>query len=167
MVLYISSAIFCLIGLMLQIDSVVSLNSFVAFYALGGSIFVIAIITQGSLYINQCVSVEKIEEYEANKKLYEEKAKVLIAECKEYLKDIYPNIEKEIFNNMSSAKALLLSFPEIKSHETITKLVDMINRNRTDVLVVDTTLTRIKREIRVRRSAAKFWVFAAMLPDYR
>lgn len=167
MILYISSAILCIIGFMLQIDGVVALSSVITFYVMAGSMFVIAIITQGSMYINQCSCVEKIEEYEENKKIYERKAEVLIEECKEYLKDVYPNIEKEIFNNLASAKALLMNFPEIKSHSTITKLVDMINRNRNDVFNTETGITKLKREIRVRRSAAKFWIYASMLPDYR
>lgn len=167
MILYISSAIFCIIGFMLQIDGVVDSDSVAILYALGASMFVITIITQGTMYVNQCSSVEKIEEYEENKRIYERKAEVLIEECKEYLKDIYPNIEKEIFNNLASAKALLMNFPEIKSHESIVKMVDMINRNRNDVFTTETGITRLKREIRVRRSAARFWIYASMLPDYR
>lgn len=166
MVIYIVSAIFCLIGLVLQIDGTVVPDSFHVLYILGGLSFLISIITQGVMYSDQCIAIERIAENIANKKIYEEKERVLIGECKEYLKDVYPNIEKDIFNSMASAKAILLNFPEINSHKTITKLVDMINTNKNHIYGTDIEITALKRQINVRKRVAHFWIYSKMIPEY-
>lgn len=166
MALYICSAIFCLIGWALQIDGSATLGSFHGFYILGGILFIISIITQGTMYANQWVCIEKIEENKANRKIYEEKDTVLTGECKAYLSDAYPEIEKEIFNNMVSAKALLLNFPQINSHKTIVKLVDMINRNKNCIYDTDLAVTSLIREIRARKRMSCFWIYSPMIPNY-
>lgn len=166
MALYICSAIFCLIGWVLQIGGSATSNSIHGFYILGGILFIISIITQGTMYSNQWICIEKIAENIANRKIYEEKDTVLTGECKAYLMDAYPNIEKEIFNNMVSAKALLLNFPEINSHKSIVKLVDMINRNKNSIYSTDLAVTSLIREIRARKRMACFWIYSPMIPNY-
>lgn len=166
MVLYICSAILCLIGLVLQRDGVVTADSVHVFYLLSGTMFIISVITQGTMYSNQCVCIEKIAENVANKKIYKEKDDILTGECKAYLMDVYPNIEKEIFSNMVSAKALLLNFPEINSHKTIMKLVEMINRNKDSIYSTDLAVTSLIREIRARKRMSCFWIYSPMIPGY-
>lgn len=166
MVIYICSVIFCLIGVVLQLNGTVVPDSLHAFYILGGALFVIALITQGTMYTNQWECIEKIAENKENKKIYEEKERVLIGECKEYLKDVYPGIEKDIFNSMTSAKAILLNFPEINSHKTITKLVDMVNTNKNRIYGTDIEITALKRRINIRKRVARFWVYSPMIPEY-
>ena len=166
MALYICSAIFCLIGWVLQIDGPVASGPFHGFYILGGVLFIISIITQGTMYANQWVCIEKIEENRANRKIYEEKDTVLTGECKAYLREAYPSIEKDIFNSMVSAKALLLNFPEINSYKTIMKLVDMINHNKDYIYSTDLAITSLIREIRARKRMACFWIYSPMIPNY-
>lgn len=164
MILYIGSLIFFSITIVLHLfGGSINIDPL---YVISFIVLIIAVITQGSMYANQCVAIEKIKENKEKEKIYEEKADTLIEECKVYLKDIYPNIEKELFNTMASADALLLNFPEIKSHETVVKLVDMINRDRKDVYYTRLSSAILKREIRARKRIAHFWIYSPMIPEY-
>ena len=154
--------------MILQIDGTVVPDSFHVLYILGGLLFVVSVITQGVMYSDQCIAIERIEENEEKEKIYEEKATALIDECKVYLKEVYPDLEKGIFNTIASTNAFLLNLnlPEIRSHTTIMKLVDMINRDRGAIYTVRLETAALKREIKVRKKVARFWVYPKPIPEY-
>ena len=96
--------------------------------------------------------IESIKKYQDDKKVYIKKAKALTSEFKLYLASTYPDIEKEIFSKLIPEKVGIFaaSFPQIKSSETITKLVSMINDLQSNIYTQELNINRIKRNIRAR-----------------
>ena len=93
--------------------------------------------------INGCVEhsyqTRRFEQLRAKlKKLENHKAmtKGLVGEFKKYLGEKYPNMEMEFFKkSIDNESQIILAYPELQSHKTLTKLVDTINRltNETNI----------------------------------
>ncbi len=118
-----------------------------------GIIVVLALITLMAGYIVQVNSIEDINRYKANEIVYEKKADDLTETFKLYLGQIYPDLEKSIFKDISPANAdiYLVQYPELKSSNTIIELVTQIKKLRSAIYDQEIKINKSQKDINSRK----------------
>ncbi len=116
-------------------------------------IFVLSLITLTAGYIVQVNSVEDINRFKSNEVVYEKKADDLTETFKLYLGQIYPDLEKSIFKDISPANAdiYLVQYPELKSSNTIIELVTQIKRLRSAIYDQEIKINKSQKDINSRK----------------
>ena len=139
-------------------------QAFVGVFAMIG--FIIVIIAQIVSCYSQVQDIENIEKEKNNKVIYQSRADDLLGEFKTYLADMYPDIEKEIFKTMKPEKitAYMVKYPELKSSETICKLVNLINEIKGQVYGCDLRINQLKTDIRIRKRTSGMWLIGRLIP---
>ena len=146
--------------ILLSILGVLIISLFVAPYASEGFFVLFAfsiaatlanLIANAAMYVQQVDYIERIPEAEARQAIFVEKAKALTEEFKIWLGEKYPDFEKELFKNLipQNVAVFAVQFPEIKSSETITKLVSKINSLQSDIYNERLSIERYRRHIRI------------------
>lgn len=108
----------------------------IVFFCISGVWFFGSFVNGLYYYDQQIKRFEDIRGYLKKIVLYQEKQKNLIDEFKVYLAEKYPELEKEVFKMISSSSSdihVMLSYPEIKSSETLMELVSQINKQASEV----------------------------------
>ena len=125
---------------------------------------IIGLIKHACLYHDQINNIERIKECEAREKIYKEKAEALTGEFKLWLGEKYPEIEKGIFKDLIPAKVSILavSFPEIRSSETINNLISHINKLQGSIYSEKLDTESYRRRIRVIKRNP--WVIRKIMP---
>ena len=105
---------------------------------MGGSLLylIITFISDLSYYSTQLLRFEDVRKYLKKIEVYKKKQKELLAEFKNYLGDKYPELEKQIFDNINKSESemhIVLKYPEIQSSKTLMKLTKNINELADDV----------------------------------
>ena len=136
-------------------------NGEIVLLAFSGMFFVIGTITQGCNWYCQANDIEEIEQQKQDQKIYKTRNDELLGEFKLYLAEMYPEIEKGIFSTITptNVTAFMIKYPEMKSSETITKLVNLINNLKSQYYQCDLTTNNLQKRIRVRRKTISMWVF--------
>jgi len=139
-------------------------EGFCVLIGLSVAMTIIGFVVHAVVYCEQINSIESIKECEAREKIYKKKAEALTGEFKVWLGEKYPDIEKEIFKELIPAKVSILavSFPEIKSSETMMDLVSRINKLQGDVYSEKLNIERYRKQIRVAKRNP--WVIRGTVP---
>jgi len=92
---------------------------------------------------------EDLLRVKTQEKILVEKAVILTAQFSNYLVEIYPDIEKSIFNKIApeNVHIYLVKYPELRSSETIRKLVDEISKLQDNVYDKKLLYAEIQRDI--------------------
>ena len=164
MILYIAIVVSCLVGILIPSEF---LDAKIAPFVIGGLILITTIITQCVTYYHQVYDIERINKQYEFKKIQTKKSDELISEFKLYLAEIYPDIEKNIFDSIKpdNVTVYMMKYPEIKSSETITKLVSLINSIKGACYSYDFEISRIQQKIRVREKTIGM-ICLPILPKY-
>jgi hypothetical protein len=127
---------------------------------LGTGFLIASLIAQASYYHGQAFCIEKMLCTIEHREIYRREANDLLEEFKLYLADMYPSIEKNIFSTMKpeNVQAYMIKYPELKSSETICKLVDLINSKKGYIYKEDRDLAELKMSYRERERTNKIWV---------
>jgi hypothetical protein len=105
---------------------------------IGGSLLylIIAFISDLYYYSMQLLRFENVRNNLKKIDVYKKKQKELLAEFKNYLGDKYPELEKQIFDNINKSESemhIVLKYPEIQSSKTLIMLTKNINELADDV----------------------------------
>lgn len=108
--------------------------------------FIIASLVSSATNTYNLEDLQKVKKYE---QILTEKADVLTIQFTNYLAEIYPNLEKGIFDKISpqNISIYLVKYPELKSSETIRKLVDEISKLQDAVYEQKLKEAEIQRDI--------------------
>ena len=119
----------------------------------------IALSCQAGFWLGEAEDIERIVMTLQDKEIYKKQADELLAEFSILLAEKYPNFEKEIFENMKPEKvtAYMIKYPELKSSQTICKLVDLINSKKEKIYDCDLKITGYQKDRRLRRRIQFFW----------
>ncbi len=98
--------------------------------------------------------------------LIEERKIQITKECKEYLTELYPKYETEIFEKMSNFNLLGLmgKFPEIKNDEMIKTWINLIKEQIELEFTLKRKITKLESRIKLRTVESKAWVFSGTMP---
>lgn len=156
MILWTASIICLLIGVYMQLGEVLLFSGFFT---------IISLCLQGGFWYGEADDIESIVEKKEDEEIYKNQANELLGEFKTYLVDLYPDIEKTIFENMKPEKvtAYMIQYPELKSSETISKLVNLINKLKKNIYDCQLRVTSLEKNRRVRRRY-QFWWCLPILP---
>ena len=130
---------------------------------IGSCIFlIISFISQGMFAYGHQEDMNQIWEYRQDMKIQKRKSTELLSEFTLYLANMYPDIEKEIIKSMKpdNVSAYMIKYPELKSSETICKLVDLINGMKSKIYNYESNITGKVKNIKDRVYAAGIWVIA-------
>ncbi len=131
----------------------------IAFIVIGCFIFVIEVISEFSNYSGQIRRFENLRAENKKIVLLEEKCTSLTKSFSYYLGEKYPEFEKQIFEKISPASAegniiaLLSHYPELRSSESIGKLVDQINSLTSDLYARKISREDICQKIRFKEKS--------------
>ena len=105
---------------------------------MGGALLylIAAFISNLYYYSIQLLRFENVRMYLKKIDVYKRKQKELLAEFKNYLGEKYPELEKQIFDNINKSESgvhIVLKYPEIQSSKTLMKLTKNINKLADDV----------------------------------
>lgn len=116
-------------------------------------------------YSSQVYSFENLKMIKANEKIYADKAEALTREFAGYLAEAYPDFEKSVFDKISpeGIDVYLVKYPELKSSETITLLVQEISQMQGARYNQRLVLQQELRDIRYRCKSP--WLFFIPDPD--
>jgi hypothetical protein len=92
----------------------------------------------------------------------------LLSEFKIYLADKYPELEKEIFKLITESQSdvhMILSYPELKSSETLLKLVKQINKLAEEVYTGKSSLEFEYAEVRFYNKNMWFYLRPSVPED--
>ena len=92
---------------------------------------------------------EDLKKVQKCEQIYTEKANLLTMKFSNYLAEIYPNLEKSIFEKISpeNVSVYFVKYPELKSSHTIEKLVDEISELQDSVYAQKIMSAEIQRDI--------------------
>lgn len=112
--------------------------------------------------IDDSEDVVKIERFET---IYKKRAELLTRKFAYYLAEIYPNLEKNIFEKISSKDVdiYLVKYPNLRSSETITKLVEQILSLEDDYYNQKLKKAEILKDLRYRLRSP--WNYQWMMPN--
>jgi len=129
-------------------------------FIVAGIFLIITIITQSVHLYNHEFQINCVWESRMDMEIQRRKCDELLNEFKLYLAEMYPAIEKEIIKSMTPEKvtAYMIKYPELKSSETICKLVDLINKNKSKFYEYEVGITRYIKLIKSRMYSAKLCV---------
>jgi hypothetical protein len=126
-----------------------------------------AVVFMGSndRYYDQVSDQEQLQLLDENQKIYQLRANDLIDQFKQYLAVDYPELERTIFDKIGPKEldAYLVQYPQLRSSETITKLVNEIREAADSVYQLQYASAAVKKELRARARSIKFFNF--FLPD--
>jgi len=148
-----------LLAMLVVIFAVLSFYVHAGFIA-GSIIFVVLFATINYNYRHsQIEDLANLKMNASQKKIYQDMADTQLLEFKKYLAETYPAIEKSIFESITSQNVgfYAVKYPEIKSNETILKLVSLINEKMSDVYQCELRSTRCQQRIDVRLEDSKMW----------
>ena len=120
--------------------------SMILFIVLTTIVFIISSLVLSSKNTYNLEDLQKVRKYE---QILTEKADVLTTQFTNYLAEIYPNLEKGIFDKISpqNISIYLVKYPELKSSETVRKLVDEISKLQDAVYEQKLKEAEIQRDI--------------------
>lgn len=100
-------------------------------------------------YSTNAYKIEDLQKVKTYETILAEKADVLTGQFTNYLVEIYPNLEKSIFEKISpqNVSIYLVKYPELRSSETIRKLVDEISKLQDAVYQQKLDAAAIQRDI--------------------
>ncbi|MDA3840329.1 MAG: hypothetical protein PF572_04530 [Patescibacteria group bacterium] len=132
--------------------------------AVGIIVGAIGFITTGIAYVSQVDDFEDVKKFQKVESIYQAKAKTLTAEFVKYLAQVYPEHEKNMYDNISPEKVDLyfVKYPEIRSSETLTTLVAQINKLQSDIYDQQIAVEQALKNTRSRLRNP--WLLAFMLP---
>lgn len=115
-------------------------------------LFLSVVIVNGVVYMDQVQDIEKIEQIQANKAIYEIRAIDLTDRFSILLETKYPEYEGEVFKNLTpqNAELVFVVYPQLRAIEGFTKLVDQIKELRDKIYAQDIEIEQKERKIRVR-----------------
>ena len=124
-----------------------------------------AFIVNANAYNDQIGDVESLKTFEQKEAILSEKAVNLTTQFANYLADAYPQHEKDLFKDMSPEKVsiYMVKYPEIRSSETMVKLVEEIGKLQNDVY--HQRLARTDAEQRIRVRLRNPWLIHFWLPS--
>ncbi len=104
-------------------------------------------------YPEQINKFEELRKVKAIEKIYTEKSDNLTTEFKLYLAKQYPDHEKDIFDKMQpkGISQYLVIYPQIRSSETISLLVEKINKLQDDIYEQQIKRAGVMKDIRFRK----------------
>ena len=131
-----------------------------------GTVFVITSIIFSMIEISsQLDNIEELQRYSDNEKIYRTKCEDLTKQFAIYLSDKYPKHEKDIFKSISPDKIYiyLVKYPEIKSNQTIMKLVEYISYYQEEIYAQKIARVKMHKQMRYRKINP--WIFNYLIPD--
>jgi len=154
-----------ILGTFICIFIVLALTIHIEFLIGAGVLTAILILINCVYRYCQIEDLTNIKALGSKKIIYQKMADTQLAEFKNYLGEVYPNIEKEIFNSLSpeNVTAYAIRYPEIKSNETIMELVKLINQKITQVYNCDIRTAEIEARIIRRLLDSTIWVIPGLL----
>lgn len=115
--------------------------------------------------INDLCVLEKCDE---EIKILTEQRDNLLPDLKKYLGELYPSIEKDIFNSMAptnevSLRIYMAKYPEIKSDKILTLLVNKIETHNTRITEHKMDREWRKANIKARLLNARAWTIPGII----
>lgn len=135
------------------------------FYVVAGIMILVMIIANLASYSTQLNDFEKIKKIEKVEQIYLNKANRLTEQFANYLAEMYPEHERDIFKNIGPEKVgiYLVKYPDIKASKTMMALVEKI-----DILMSD----YYKQQLEMQETlwAMRFrvknpWLFYSFMPE--
>ena len=156
MILYIGTIALFVVGHLLSGIRENFLTLFNVFTAVS---FVIALIVQVSKYYNQAYDIEEIGKETEKKEINKQESDVILPEFKEDLLTIYPEIEKSIFDKVTSGGTGLLvaSNLGIKANEAIGEYLSELALVNSKIFDCDRRIAKLKMTIRLRARTCKLF----------
>lgn len=116
-------------------------------------LFFFVVVPVGVSYTNLQQDKANLIKYQNNKQVYTTRANDLVSKFKGYLSVQYPNLEKQVFKNISpnNVAFYFAQYPQLRSSETISKLVDQIRQLRDKIYEQDLNSNEVKKSIYVRQ----------------
>ena len=154
------------VGLLIPVDDVKVIG--IVFLCISGVWLFASFINNLEKHTDMTKKFEEIIAKFKKLEIYKEKQSVLISEFRIYLADKYPDFEKEIFKLITDSKNdinVVLSYPELKSSETIMELVNQINIQSTAVYRYKVELENDYAEIRFYNMNKWFYIKASVPSD--
>lgn len=166
MILYICTTISLVIPGMCYLAGCEAADCISAAATVGGTLLAVSLIVQAVGYTSQIDDIEDIIKYRERKKLFQEEADLLLDEFRQYLLHLYPDLEKELIIGMKPEKvtAYMIQYPELKSSETICKLVDIINNKTARIYAQEHDILHCEKSIRARKRIFGIWVLGRGIP---
>jgi hypothetical protein len=168
--LYIALMCFAVAGLFVWIAKWQGDDDFICitiFCSIAGLIFLtITFISSMVAYSDQLSDIEDLQKIDKTRAILQDKSNVLTTQFAKYLAELYPNQEKDIFNKISpkDVSIYLVKYPEIKSADTIIKLVDQINQLQSSVYAQDIQKQELLKDMRYRQ--VNPWIFHSWVKPY-
>ena len=139
------------------------------FLVAAGAALIILTIINYVFRENHIYDLSRIKALDKKKDIYQKIADIQLIDFKNYLGKIYPEMEKDIFKSISpqNMDCYASSYPEIKSNETITKLVSLINDKVFNIYGCDLEKADIQARIDARFEDSIAWVIPGLLRKYK
>lgn len=137
--------------------------AFLSFVACAAIVIASATVTLVSSS-NQTWDNEKLIQLSQSKKIYQERAENLTKQFVNYLAEVYPNHEKDIYEKIcpDNVDVYLAKYPELKSSETIIALVKQIRELNDDTYRQDLERAEVLCKMRFRPKNP--WVIQWFMP---
>lgn len=123
-----------------------------------------ALIPTGVAYYNQINDKATIQQYQSNKTVYQKRATYLTGQFQTYLATDYPDIEKQIFGDISpkNVAIYLAQYPQLQSIKALTKLTDEVGQLNDKVYQQQLNINQVQRKITVRQRNP--WLLTFLIP---
>jgi len=129
-----------------------------------------AVIPTTVAYVNQVSDRAAIVQFQSTRTIYESRATDLTKRFTRVLAVQYPAFEKKIFAELGakavqpeSIEAYLAAYPQIRTSETLSKLVDEIRSLRDQIYAQDRNIVQAAKDMYVRRHNP--WYLTFLLPS--
>jgi hypothetical protein len=127
--------------------------------------FAVFVVGHFCRYYNHVCDQESLIQLTESMKISQTRANDMVEQFKVHLAQQYPDLERDIFTKIApdNVSVYLANYPQLKSSETLTKLVDEIKEMWNGYYAAQFDITKVKMEIRVRQRSP--WFFSSWLPD--
>lgn len=128
---------------------------------------IVTFISDLAYYSSQLLRFEDVRKCLKKIDVYKKKQKELLAEFKLYLGEKYPDLEKQIFDNINKTESelhVVLKYPELKASKTLLKLADKINNLASKVYSIMDEIESICKWIRYYKDG-KWEIIKPAIPE--
>jgi len=127
--------------------------------------FAVFVVGHFCRYYDHVYNQESLIQLTESMKISQTRANDMVEQFKVHLAQQYPDLERDIFTKIApdNVSVYLANYPQLKSSETLTKLVDEIKEMWNGYYAAQIDITKVKMEIRVRQRS--LWFFNSWLPD--
>lgn len=136
------------------------------FTSIGCIFLLISIITTMVNYSDQIRDVEELKKLNKYEQIYSLKSEVLAEKFANYLSEIYPQHEKDIYNKITPQEIdlYLVKYPELKASETIILLIEQIRTLQDDYYTQVLKKAEVIKTMLFRQKNP--WIYYFLIPKY-